>query len=213
MKLLVFCSFLFCSFVGLAQIDSISKTTKLGNQIWMYENLQTRVFRNGDSIPLAKNGKELTTATRNKMPICSAWNFDNSTIAINGLYYNYYAVIDPRGLAPEGFHIPKTDEVNKLNDYMFESFKKNDLKVFKLPKTWKGSKATNETGLSLKATGLLNYDGLNLYLKSHFYMWTSNTVNAKGNSYYVYITPESDVIHTGNNLDSGCMMSVRCIKD
>jgi uncharacterized protein (TIGR02145 family) len=39
-------------------------------------------------------------------------------IPLYGLLYNWYAVSDSRGLAPEGWHVPSMDEWNALNTYL-----------------------------------------------------------------------------------------------
>ena len=35
-----------------------------------------------------------------------------------GFFYNWYAVNDERGLAPEGFHVPDLEEMNKLLNFL-----------------------------------------------------------------------------------------------
>ncbi|MFZ2288045.1 MAG: FISUMP domain-containing protein [Bacteroidales bacterium] len=56
-----------------------------------------------------------------------------------GRQYNWYAVIDPRGIAPQGFHIPDHEDWSKLI-YFLGGFKKEEMVVTKL---------TNPSGLSL----------------------------------------------------------------
>jgi uncharacterized protein (TIGR02145 family) len=87
---------------------------KIGKQIWAGENLNVAKFRNGDFIPPAKAGKEWKEADNNEQP---AWcYYENETENGNkyGKLYNWYAVNDPRGLAPEGWYIPTYDEWNEL---------------------------------------------------------------------------------------------------
>jgi uncharacterized protein (TIGR02145 family) len=94
------------------------KTVKIGNQIWMTENLNVDRFRNGDLIPEAKTATEWELAGKNEQP---AWcYFDNNPLNGEkyGKLYNWYAVNDTRGLAPEGFHIPSDTEWTVLTMYL-----------------------------------------------------------------------------------------------
>ena len=91
------------------------KTVKIGEQIWMAENLKVNRYRNGDKIPTGytrKDWYELKTG---------AYTFNDDNPANFGIYgnlYNWYAVDDHRGLSPEGWHIPTDDEWRKLEQYL-----------------------------------------------------------------------------------------------
>lgn len=88
----------------------VYKTVKIGSQVWLAQNLNTDRFQNGDVIPEAKTREEWYLAGENKQP---AWcYFDNDTAngSKYGKLYNWYAVVDPRGLAPKGWHIPRDSE-------------------------------------------------------------------------------------------------------
>ena len=81
---------------------NVYPTVKIGNQIWMAENLKVTHFRNGDPIPNHTDDAEWDTPN-------SAWcAYDNETsnVEIYGRLYNWFAVNDSRGLAPEGWHVP-----------------------------------------------------------------------------------------------------------
>lgn len=82
------------------------KTVKIGNQEWVIENLNVDCFRNGDAIPEVKSHKEWIIAGREEKP---AWCYYDNDLANGERYgklYNWFAVMDPRVLSPEGFHIP-----------------------------------------------------------------------------------------------------------
>lgn len=77
------------------------------NQTWMPENLNVSYYRNGDPIPRVDDAAAWNALTT------GAWcyyNNDPSTEALYGKLYNWYAVNDPRGLAPAGWHIPNNAE-------------------------------------------------------------------------------------------------------
>ena len=98
-----------------AQSDSI-KTTTIGNQVWMIDNLAASQFRNGDGIKQAKTFADWKRAGEKSEP---AWCYyaNNTTYGSQlGKLYNWYAVNDIRGLAPKGWHIATDEEWAKLID-------------------------------------------------------------------------------------------------
>ena len=81
------------------------------NQIWIKSNLNVTHYRNGDVIPQVTDATQWTNLTT------GAWcylNNDPSNGAVYGKLYNWYAVHDTRGLAPQGYHIPTDNEYNSL---------------------------------------------------------------------------------------------------
>jgi uncharacterized protein (TIGR02145 family) len=92
----------------------VYKTVKIGEQEWMAENLNVSKFRNGDLIPEAKTEEEWEAAGKNKKPTWCYYENNPANGIRYGKLYNWYAVNDPRGLAPNGFHIPKDAEWNDL---------------------------------------------------------------------------------------------------
>ena len=87
------------------------KVLSIGNQKWIASNLNTSKYRNGDPIPEVKDPaiwSQLTTG---------AWCYyknDPANGLIYGKLYNWYAINDPRGLAPIGWHIPSGGEWDTL---------------------------------------------------------------------------------------------------
>lgn len=90
----------------------------IGNQVWMIKNLDVATFRNGDLIPQAKTAKEWRKANENQQPAWCYYNNDPYNGTKYGKLYNWYAVIDARGLAPKGYHIPTDAEWTTLTDYL-----------------------------------------------------------------------------------------------
>lgn len=82
---------------------NVYKTVKIGNQIWMAENLRVSTFRNGDLIPNVTDNNEWS-----KLDSSACCNYDNNRLL--SILYNWKAVDDKRGLAPEGWHIPSEQE-------------------------------------------------------------------------------------------------------
>lgn len=103
--------------IGLCSI-SYAQTITIGTQVWMTKNLDVATFRNGDSIPQAKTNEEWVNAGINKQPAWCYYDNDPANGAKYGKLYNWYAVNDPRGLAPVGYHIPSDAEWTKLGDFL-----------------------------------------------------------------------------------------------
>jgi uncharacterized protein (TIGR02145 family) len=91
------------------------KTIKIGTQLWTKENLNVSKYRNGDLIP------QVTDPTQWANLTTGAWcyyNNDPANGAVYGKLYNWYAVNDPRGLAPEGWHVPSNAEWTTLTTFL-----------------------------------------------------------------------------------------------
>ena len=87
---------------------------KIGNQVWMSKNLDVITFRNGDTIPEAKNKNEWREYQLKYLPAICYVNFDKKNKNKYGVTYNRFAVSDPRGLAPIGWKIPVKLDWDKL---------------------------------------------------------------------------------------------------
>ncbi len=94
------------------------KEVTIGKQVWMTENLNVDKFRNGDPIPQAQTKEEWENARKQGMPAWCYYNNDPTIGKNYGKLYNWFAVIDPRGLAPEGWDIPSDDDWTQLVDYV-----------------------------------------------------------------------------------------------
>lgn len=90
------------------------KEIKIGDQVWMSENLSVDTFRNGDPIPEAKTDEEWAESSARAKPVWCWSSDDPKERILYGKLYNHYAVIDPRGLAPEGWRIPSYEELEGL---------------------------------------------------------------------------------------------------
>jgi len=104
---------------GEKEKDGNSKNIiKIGTQEWMSENLNVNTFRNGDTIPEAKTDEEWKIAGETGKPAWCYLNNDTANDTIYGKLYNWYAVSDPRELAPDGWHVPTDAEWTSLTDFL-----------------------------------------------------------------------------------------------
>ena len=94
------------------------KTVKIGEQEWTTENLNLGHFQNGDIIQEAKTKEEWEKAGRNEEPAWCYYDNNSSNGEKYGKLYNFYAVNDPRGLAPKSWHVATDADWTVLTDYL-----------------------------------------------------------------------------------------------
>lgn len=172
------------------------KTVKIGNQEWTKKNLRVFKFRNGDIIPIVQDNDEWAKMETAAMCI----NPNNGEC-----YYNWYAVNDPRGLAPKGFHIPSNEEWEKLvNKYGGEYLAGENLKS---SKKWDGD---NSSGFSGLPAGFRYNDGFFLNLGGYGYWWSSSPNG--GDAFFRALGSGGSSVNR-NDLGPRYGFSVRLIKD
>jgi uncharacterized protein (TIGR02145 family) len=104
--------------VSISNKASDSNKVNIGKQIWMSKNLNIDKFQNGDPIPEARTEDDWVKAVDRKQP---AWCYFENDLKNGNRYgklYNWYAVNDPRGIAPSGWHIPSMKEWNNLFNHI-----------------------------------------------------------------------------------------------
>ena len=97
---------------------------KIGNQVWMAENLRTTKYADGTEIPL------------DTMEGPSRYYPDGTAASVDkyGYYYNWKAVVnaDPdslqgnvQGICPNGWHVPSNAEWQELVEYVWSQMNPN----------------------------------------------------------------------------------------
>ena len=141
--------------------DEIEAPVTVGNQVWSNRNLDVSKFRNGDPIPEAKNATEWQEFCKTDKPAFCYLNFDPKNGKKYGKLYNFHAVIDERGLAPKGWHVPSKSEYETLIAYLggkYEAGNKiRSTKGWDVPdkkyKDYQGPNGTNSSGLNFLPGG------------------------------------------------------------
>ena len=198
----------FVLFTGCSSKDSFNKV-KIGNQTWMTENLNVSTFRNGDSIPEAKTDEEWEKAGMDDKPAWCYYDNDPANGKKYGKLYNWYAVADPRGLAPEGWHMPGDAELSLLTDYLGGEVEAET--KMKSTNGWNSRNGTNKSGFS-GLPGGSRYPYGNFYTRGVYgYWWSSTEYNAADAWYRSMNSDDSNVYRHDNKKDFG--YSVRCIRD
>jgi uncharacterized protein (TIGR02145 family) len=100
------------TFVPCADADSNHyAVVQIGTQLWMEQNLNTIHYNNGDPIPNITDSAAWSNATTGAY--CDFHNLPSFSDSF-GRLYNWYAVNDPRGIAPAGWHVSTNSEWNVL---------------------------------------------------------------------------------------------------
>jgi uncharacterized protein (TIGR02145 family) len=174
------------------------KSVVIGTQEWMVKNLDVSTFRNGESIPEAKTAKEWLAAYQSESPAWCYYNNDSKNGEKYGKLYNWYAVNDPRGIAPTGWHVPTDAEWKTLIASMgginsaFTKLKDSD-------------------GFAALHSGARYYKDASFNHMGNITFWWSASKNDKWNAWY-------HAMHFGYKQvarDNGGMNtghSVRCVK-
>jgi uncharacterized protein (TIGR02145 family) len=186
---------------------------KIGNQLWMKENLNVDKFQNGDAIPEVKTKEEWEKAWKNKLPAFCYFDNDPTNGNKYGKLYNWHAVNDPRGLSPKGWHTPSDSEWGKLIDYLGGE-KKAGTKMKSISGWAENGNGTNESGFNGIPGGYRTFEGDFFDLGNYGY-WYSNTETPKefdiDSAWGRSMNEEENVSREGSSKGYG--YSVRCIKD
>jgi len=180
-------------------------------QRWMTKNLDVSTYRNGDTIPnVTSNGDWVMLTTG---AYCYYQNDSATYAATYGKLYNWYAVNDPRGLAPEGWYIPTDFEWTTLGNCLGGDslaggpMKEVDTTHWLSPNTG----ATNLTGFTGLPCGFRNQVGGFQQIGFTGYFWSSS-VNFQTFAWNRHLyTGDDDLIRDAGNMRIGC--SVRCIRE
>ena len=183
----------------------------IGTQVWMQKNLDVTTYRNGDKIPQIKDSAKWSKLTT------GAWCWyknDSANGAAYGKLYNWYAIHDPRGLAPAGWHIPSDSEWYVIADFLGTNAKNAGGKMKETGTAhWldPNVNATNSTGFTALGGGYRDNLGQFAYINFLGYWWSST---GSGTGYAIC----RRLVSYGGFMDrmtyeNGKGFSVRCVKD
>lgn len=186
-----------------------TQTVRIGKQVWSTKNLDVTTFRNGDTIPQAKTNEEWVKFGDNKQAAWCYYNNDPTEGTKYGKLYNWYAVNDPRGLAPKGYHIPNDTEWIILGEYLGETLAG---KKMKNNYGWvENGSGTNESGFSGLPSGGRYYDGSFNFILTNGGWWSSTEIDT--DLAWAYdLGYLFDRLNRGKGF-KGCGSSVRCLVD
>jgi len=202
-----------CDSVRLGLLNKTQDLLRLNCSIangWMGKNLDVTTYRNGDVIPQVTDLNKWASLTS------GAWCYYNNDPANNAIYgklYNWYAVNDPRGLAPKGWHIPTDTEWTALTNLLGgESIAGGKMKTTGTS-NWDSPNAgaTNEIGFAGLPGGFRYFDGPFSSLGANGHWWSASERSSKI-AWYRSIYHDGGTLFRAENL-AGFGFSVRCLRD
>lgn len=187
---------------------NVYQTMKVGDDIWMAENLKVNHYRNGDSIANVTDSASWVNLTT------GAWcDYNNNPTNGSrlGKLYNFYAVSDQRCIAPKGWHVASPNEWRNLRANLGKSQVEDD------GDTWISiDDYSNKMNLKLSA-GVRTYENFYDYDNTMSRYWTTYEVSEGNGAYREEYQYESGILLTNGdkwaekNKYHG--YSVRCVKD
>lgn len=182
----------------------------IGDQCWFAENLQTESYRNGDPIPSGLNDADWSSTTAGAVAVYDEGSDGAvANLIAYGRLYNWYAVSDPRGVCPNGWHVPTDVEFSDLVNFLGGSL------VAALPMksapldepAWDG---TNASGFSGLAGGSRTVGGEFNAIDSFGYHWS---VTSTGTAAWSRRMSSGNAGVSRLNSSPRLGVSVRCVKD
>ena len=188
----------------------------IGSQVWTSKNLDVATYRNGDVIPQVQ--EQSTWASLETGAWCYYGN-DASNGTKYGKLYNWYAVNDPRGLAPKGFHIPSDAEWTILTDYLGGTAAAGT-KMKSSTGWYSNGNGTNSSGFAGFPGGVRFSDG-SFGGVGRFGYWWSATEDNSNFAWYRYLRFSNGDVSRANYIskqsaftgDLWNAFSVRCLGD
>ena len=186
------------------------EVVKIGNQIWMAENLRTTKYQNGDSIIYVPSGQSWSSSTEGRYGL---YNDNSGLLGTYGLLYNFAAVEDSRGIAPDGWRVPTKEDADELVAYLGgEAVAGGKLKEIGTS-NWNtpNTGATDEVGFTGLPSGQRNIQGTDDSIGEWAVWWVNEIIS----SIYVYTF---DAVYNGvdcyvrQQLRRGGR-AIRCIKE
>lgn len=208
---LIICAFILCFVSMKGQVTDksgrIYKTVKIGKQEWMAENLNVSMYRNGDSVSLVDDPRKWSNLST------GAWcYYDNNPENGRkyGKLYNWFAVNDPRGLAPVGWHIPSDEEWTQLINFL--GGEEAGGAALRSHTGWKVEiKDPNNIGFNGLPAGSRDIDGVISGIGNNCEWWSATESNSY-NAWFRFLNNYFSNAGKGN-YDKLSGFSVRCIKD
>jgi uncharacterized protein (TIGR02145 family) len=187
-----------------AIVSKLEEVT-IGNQVWTSKNLDVSTYRNGDDIPLVEDTEKWINLTT------GAWcYYENKTGkgSTYGKLYNWYAVNDPRGLAPKGYHIPSDAEWSILTTYLGT----DAAAKMKSTTGWDDDgNGNNTSGFAGLPGGGRSYNGVFFGIGAYGYWWSSSEGGADF-AWFRNLSSNNGFVYRNSGYGR-FGFSVRCLRD
>jgi uncharacterized protein (TIGR02145 family) len=214
-----------CSGAEVVRFDGYDyPTLAIGEQCWFKENLRSDNYRNGDAIPGNLNDAKWTSTSSGAQTVygegsSDVYNGSSDEVAnlvTYGRLYNWYAVNDPRGLCPSGFHVPSDGEWMTLE--MALGMTSSQATSTDMRGTDQGSQmkieswgGTNSSAFSAFPAGVRGSDYANFNSQGGWGFWWSSSPDGLSAWGRGLVGGSSQIYRSGSKLRAG--HGVRCVRD
>jgi uncharacterized protein (TIGR02145 family) len=179
---------------------------EIGNQIWLSEPLITTHFNNFETIPYVADD----TQWGSQSGPAFGWYQSNEAFATPwGGFYNQAVVNDPRGICPEGYHIPTQAEYQTLLDYVGGA---SGGSLLKSTLNW-GIPGNNDSGFNAPGSSLRLPSGAYAYQTLVAFLWTTTASPDSAENKMIFVLHNAGT--AGFQADGLPLygLPIRCIKD
>jgi len=187
------------------------KVIKIGEQVWMAENLRTTKYNDGTAISLVTDA----TAWVNLTTPAYCWsNNDIGNNPVYGALYNWYTVKTGK-LCPSGWHVPTDAEWTILETHLGGvavaggEMKETGTEHWLTPNT----DATNESGFRARGGGWRDGDNGGFLTLGWAGKWWTSQETSPDRAYWREIYHNSGSVIHGAGGQPKFGMSIRCVKD
>ena len=199
------------------------ETVRIGDQVWMAENLKTTKYNDSTEIPNIIDDDKWDDTDKGAF---ARYNNNTGNVQNCGFLYNAYT-IETHKLCPDGWHVPSDEEWKELEMELGMNRTNVDKvgikrgidegsKLAGNESLWYPGELTNESVFG--ETGFKGYPGGVRVKSGGFYSlgfngcWWSSTVTSSGNVWIRKLRYSSTRVYR-NNYHKGYGFSVRCVKD
>jgi len=213
---------------------NVYNTIRIGDQIWIAENLKVTHSSNGTAIPLVESTSSWDALTETDKAYC--W-YNNSSSNGNtyGALYTWAAAMNGsessdakpsgvQGVCPSDWHLPSDAEWKQLEMYLGMSQAEANLEGYrgtdeggKMKETgtthWNSPNtgATNESGFTALPAGRRTNNGNFVNFTLHTELWTTSQ-NSSNDAWHHSLGYDHEQVYRGDHYKN-VGLSVRCVKN
>jgi uncharacterized protein (TIGR02145 family) len=211
--------------------ENTYNTVRLGDQLWMAENLKVTHYPDGSSIPLVTDNTDWANLADNNTDDAYCF-YNNNSSSEYGALYTYAASLNA---CPAGWHLPSDAEWTELENYLADNGYNYDgttggglIKIAKAMATMSGWDLSSTTGavgnsdypaicnassFSSLPGGYRYNDGIGTFGYAGGYgCWWSSTEYGSTVSYFRRLGYSVAYVYRDNNYKSNGF-SIRCVRD
>ena len=184
-------------------------TIKIGNQIWMVENLKVTHYPNGNPIPNITGNTDWKNLVYDDDAYCYYTNSTDSA-AKYGALYTYEAA---NNACPTGWHLPTDVEWTDLENYINIEHSGTEGTALKSTSGWNSSgNGTDDYGFTAFPGGYRKSNDGTFYDVGNNGYWWSNTSYGLQEAYYRFLMYNQSVVYRIYG-EKSFGFSVRCVRD